>query len=167
MPRGPRPSGTMPQGKNAELARWIQAHAVAEVGDAEFERLREALAPISEDYLRTLLRRSGLPLAVTVEGVRQSAFDELEESLTRFTAAYQRSNRPAQAALRRLAIKAKEHARLAAVSKNATPRKRAEKTEMILWLNTWLENPPLFPEWVRIRRLAAHLDAHLDGEDAP
>jgi hypothetical protein len=23
---------------------------------------------------------------------------------------------------------------------------------MILWLTTWLENPPVFREWVRIRR---------------
>jgi hypothetical protein len=23
---------------------------------------------------------------------------------------------------------------------------------MALWMLTWLENPPLFPQWVRLRR---------------
>jgi hypothetical protein len=30
--------------------------------------------------------------------------------------------------------------------------KEAQKEEMVLWLVTWLENPPLFPDWVRLRR---------------
>ena len=47
-------------------------------------------------------------------------------------------------AVRRLVITAKEHARLAA----RIPSKRPEKEEMILWLTTWLENPPVFREWV-------------------
>ncbi|MEQ1885901.1 MAG: hypothetical protein ABL967_12635 [Bryobacteraceae bacterium] len=145
----------MSKGKSAELVRWVEEHAANFIGDAEFLALREALAPVSEDYLRTLLRKSGVPLAATVEGVRQGTFHELEESLARFTEDYAQFNRPRQTALRRLAIKAKDHARLAARSKYATPEKKAEKIEMILWLTTWLENPPLFPEWVKIRRRAA------------
>ena len=148
----------MPKGKSAELVRWIEAHGASFIGDAEFLSLREALAPISEDYLRTLLRKSGVPLAVTVEGVRQSTFEELEDSLIRFTEAYERADRLRQTALRRLAIKAKDHARLATRSKNATPEKQAEKAEMILWLTTWLENPPLFPEWIQLRRRVKKLD---------
>jgi hypothetical protein len=149
----------MPKGKAAELARWIAIHPAAEIGDREFATLRAALAPISEDYLRTLLRRSGAPLAVTVEGVRQASFDELEQSLVRLTEAYQQSDRLGRHALRRLAIKAKDHARLAANAKNVSSEKRLEKTEMILWLTTWLENPPLFTEWAHLRRRAAHLDS--------
>jgi hypothetical protein len=45
-------------------------------------------------------------------------------------------------------ITAKDHARLAARNLD----KRAEKEEMLLWLLTWLENPPLFRDWVRLRR---------------
>jgi hypothetical protein len=45
-------------------------------------------------------------------------------------------------------IEAKEHARWAA----RNPDKRTEKLEMALWMLTWLENPPLFPQWVRLRR---------------
>ena len=92
----------MPRGKSAELERWIAAHPGAHIGDPEFAALRTALAPISEDYLRTLLRRSGAPLGVTVEGVRQASFAELEHSLNRFTEAYQRFDRPGRSALRRL-----------------------------------------------------------------
>ncbi|MEQ1947183.1 MAG: hypothetical protein ABL995_08335 [Bryobacteraceae bacterium] len=150
----------MPKGKSAELVRWIEEHAATFIGDAEFLALREALATISEDYLRTLLRKTNVQLAVTVEGVRQGSFGELEECLIRFTEAYVPADRPRQTALRRLAIKAKDHARLAARSKNATPEKQAEKNEMILWLTTWLENPPLFPEWVHIRRQTAHIGTH-------
>lgn len=150
----------MPKGKNTDLARWLEAHNIRHIGDADFAALRQALAPISEDYLRTLLRRSGIPLAVTVEGIRQTTFSELEDCLTRFTEEYARTVRQGQTALRRLAVRAKEHARLAARSRNTSERKRAEKTEMILWLTTWLENPPLFPEWVHIRRKAAHLGSN-------
>jgi hypothetical protein len=148
----------MPKGKSAELARWLEANTPATIGEEEFAALRTALAPVSEDYLRTLLRRSGVPLALTVEGVRQSSLEELEVSLTRFTEAYLNSDRPGQAVLRRLAVKAKDHARLAGLSKPASPEKQSEKTEMILWLTMWLENPPLFPEWVRIRRRRANLE---------
>ncbi len=34
---------------------------------------------------------------------------------------------------------------------------RTEKEEMALWLLTWLENPPVFTEWVRLRRAAIGL----------
>ena len=47
-------------------------------------------------------------------------------------------------------IEAKDHARWAA----RNPEKRAEKQEMALWMLTWLENPPLFPQWVKLRREA-------------
>jgi hypothetical protein len=53
-----------------------------------------------------------------------------------------------QPTVRRAVITSKEHARLAA----RNPAKRAEKEEMILWMLTWLENPPLFAAWVRLRR---------------
>jgi hypothetical protein len=63
-------------------------------------------------------------------------------------------------AVRRLVITAKEHARLAA----RNPGKRPDKEEMILWLTTWLENPPVFREWVSLRRGIAGLAA---ANDAP
>ena len=114
-----------------------------------FEELRRALAPISEGYLRKLLRESGAPLSSVVEGVRQRNLDELEASLRRMLEEYQRGDAGHRARIRQLVIAAKDHARWAA----RNPERRAEKQEMALWMLTWLENPPVFPQWVKLRRL--------------
>lgn len=136
------------RGKSAELARWIEQHRPARIGEAEFARLSIALAPVSESYLRKLVRECGLPLDATVEGVRQTSFDELEVSLLKLLEEYEHSDAARRMAVRRLVITAKDHARLAA----RIPERRLEKEEMILWLTTWLENPPVFVDWVKIRR---------------
>ena len=136
------------RGKSAELARWLEEHRPARIGEAELARLRSALAPVSENYLRKLVRECGVPLDAMVEGVRQATFDDLEASLLRLLEEYERSDAARRMDVRRLVITAKDHARLAA----RIPGKRAEKEEMILWLTTWLENPPVFAEWVKIRR---------------
>ena len=141
------------KGKSAELARWLEVHDPVHIGEAEFAQLRAELAPVSESYLRKLLRECGVPLDPMVEGVRQGTLAELETSLLRLLAEYQSGDPQRRMAVRRLVITAKEHARLAA----RNPGKRPEKEEMILWLTTWLENPPVFREWVSIRRGLAGL----------
>jgi hypothetical protein len=138
----------MPRGKSAELTRWLEEQGPPRIGEAEFSLLRSALAPISESYLRKLVRECGVPLDPMVEGVRQGTFEELEKSLRELLDEYQQGDAARRMAVRRLVITAKDHARLAA----RNPAKRAEKDEMILWLRTWLENPPVFREWVRMRR---------------
>ncbi len=139
------------KGKAAELARWLEEHRPERIGEAEFALIGEALAPVSESYLRKLLRECGVPLVPMVEGVRQGSLDELEASLLKLLEEYEPSNAARRMQVRRLVIMAKDHARLAA----RRPEKREEKQEMILWLATWLENPPLFGEWVKIRRSVA------------
>ena len=141
------------RGKRAELAAWLERRPAARVGEAEFEELRAALAPVSDSYLRKLLRDSGVPLAPLVEGVRQTGFDELEASLNALLLEYTAGDAARRSAVRRLVITAKDHARWAA-------RSHPGKEEMILWMTTWLENPPLFPEWVRLRRAASPPDMH-------
>jgi hypothetical protein len=136
------------KGKSAELASWLEEHHPARIGEAEFAQLYTALAPVSESYLRKLVRECGVSLHAMVEGVRQSTFDDLEASLLKLLEEYEQSDSARRMAVRRLVITAKDHARLAA----RIPEKRAEKEEMILWLTTWLENPPVFAEWVKIRR---------------
>jgi hypothetical protein len=136
------------KGKFAELARWLEEHRPPQIGETEFALLRTALTPVSDNYLRKLLRESGVPLGPMVEGVRQGTFAELEASLLRLLAEYELSDPARRMAVRRLAITAKDHARLAA----RNPSKRPDKEEMILWLTTWLENPPLFREWVSLRK---------------
>jgi hypothetical protein len=87
-----------------------------------------------------------------VEGVRQDDFDALEHSLTMLLGEYERADRARRTEVRRRVIEAKDHARWAA----RTPAKRVQKEEMVLWMRTWLENPPLFPEWVQLRRRTMH-----------
>jgi hypothetical protein len=131
--------------KRTKLAAWL-AEAKPECIDAhEFDALLATLAPISESYLRKLLRESGTPLAPVVEGVRQSTLDDLESSLQAMLEEYQQGD---SKQARKLVITAKDHARWAA----RNPEKREQKEEMILWMLTWLENPPLFPAWLKLRR---------------
>src|SRR4030088_1553496 len=136
------------KGKSAELARWLEEQRPKGIGEAEFARLRDALAPISESYLRQLLRGCGGPPPPRVEGVRQATFEDLEASLLRLLEEYEPGDAARRMAVRRLVIIARNHARLAARS----TQKREDKQEMNLWLTTWLETPPVFGEWVRIRR---------------
>lgn len=109
---------------------------VPQVDGEEWQRLRAALAPISESYLRRLLRQSGVQLTPEVEGVRQEDFEQLERTLLAATH---------PAAVR----EAKRHAELARRSPKAN---RAVKTEMIEWMRVWLETPEVFPLWVKLRK---------------
>jgi hypothetical protein len=132
----------------AELQRWLERQRPARIGEMEWAMLHVDLAPISGSHLRRLLRESGVPLAPLVEGVRQESFDALESSLLSFLEEYERADVAGRTSVRRVVIEAKEHARWAA----RNPEKRTEKQEMALWMLTWLENPPLFPQWVKLRR---------------
>jgi hypothetical protein len=147
----PKPKPRKARGKRAELERWIERNRPAEIGRLEWEALRRELAPVSPGYLRKLLRESGAKLAPVVEGVRQENFAVLEWSLMLLLEDYERCAVPdCRQEIRRLVIEAKDHARLA----GRKPEKTAEKAEMALWMLTWLENPPLFPQWVQLRRQA-------------
>jgi len=130
----------MPSTKRAKLSEWIQLRNPSLIGPHEFEVLVQALRPISESYLRRLLRDSGVPLAPIIEGVRQSNPGELELSLLALLAEYEAGDAARKRAVRKLVITAKDHARW------------TRKEENVLWLTTWLENPPLFPAWARLRR---------------
>ena len=141
----PPESTAKKRGKRSELAEWLDRARPSRIAEAEFASIRQALAPVSESYLRKLLRESGVELAPMVEGVRQASFDELEASLLALVDEYTRGDRARQMAVRRLVITAKDHARWAS-------RKHPEKEEMALWMTTWLENPTVFPEWVKLRR---------------
>jgi hypothetical protein len=130
------------RGKRTDLADWLARVHPRLIGDAEFAEISRALAPVSGSYLRKLLRESGVPLAPTVEGVRQASLDELQRSLIALLAEYESGDATKRMTIRRLVIAAKDracwHGR--------------EKQEMELWMVTWLENPPVCPQWVNLRR---------------
>ncbi len=134
--------------KRALLASWLAQFSPALVGEREFEELRQSLAPVSGSYLRKLLRESGAALAPMVEGVRQRTFDELESTLIALLDEYEHADAVRRNAVRRIVIAAKDHARWSA----RDPEKRADKEEMTLWMMTWLENPAVFREWIKLRR---------------
>jgi len=133
--------------KRAKLAAWIERHLPPLIGQDELEQLREELSPISESYLRRLLRDSGVHLTPMIEGVRQSNLGALELSLLALLSEYEAGDAEHRKAVRKLVITAKEHARWTG------------KDEHLLWLTTWLENPPLFPAWARLRKGAATEEA--------
>ncbi len=133
----------MPSTKRAKLAEWIDRRNPPEIGLYEFAQLAEELGPISESYLRRLLRDTGVRLSPMVDGVRQSNVGELELSLLALLGEYESGDEARKRAVRKLVITAKDHARW------------SHKEENVLWLATWLENPPLFPSWARLRRAAA------------
>lgn len=159
-------------GKKRELAAWAErvrperAHPIS-IAEPEWEELRRLLAPVSESYLRRLLREfsgdSGIPLEPLIEGVRQESFEALESSLLRLLKEYEDEHEDGAAArrlkVRKAVIEAKDHAKLAV----RKPELRVVKEEMILWMLTWLENPGVFPDWVRLRvriRPRAKMEEH-------
>jgi hypothetical protein len=127
----------------------VERRGWTRIGEAEWEELRRGLAPVSESYLRKLVRDCGVAMAPMVSGVRQEAFDTLEASLLALLDEYERGDTVRRAAVRRLVITAKDHARFAA---RRSAEKRVEKEEMAMWMRTWLENPAVFAQWVRLRR---------------
>ena len=103
-----------------------------------------------------MLADSGIPVEQPFAGVRQKTFEELDRSLAEMEAVYSRAKEAgdrARAVLcRNAVIQAKDHARLAARSPKTSPEKKTQKEEMIQWMLVWLENPGVFPAWVKLRK---------------
>lgn len=85
--------------------------------------------------------------------VTQDTFENLAASLIELQAAYEAipaSDRAGRMAIRRVVIEAKTKARWAS-RRAKSEAKRAQKQEMVDWMLTWLENPPVFETWVKLR----------------
>lgn len=138
------------------LREFLAGGQIGAVGEAEWQAALQTLAPISESYLRDLLRQSGLPFAQPYAGIRQKSFDELEHSLldmlATYTEAMRLGDRQRARYCRRQVIAAKDRARFVARNPKTSPEKKAQKDEMAQWMLVWLENPEVFPAWVEIRK---------------
>jgi hypothetical protein len=136
------------------LIEYLAERRPAAITEAVWKELLALLAPVSESYLRELLRAANLPFEQPWAGVRQHTFEELEESLRAVGRAYfeavEAGDRPRARYCRRQAIAAKDRAKFLA----ANPEKKALKTEMAQWILVWLENPEVFPAWVEARKRA-------------
>ena len=165
-----------PPSKKQRIVAWLEDRGWTRVTEAQTAAIAEAFPDCSEETIRSGLldwsakHRSGeveRRLDPLVEGVRQDTLDHLAGSLTSLLLEYERSDNARRAQIRKLVLKAKEHANLAAANHNTSDEKRVEKIEAVLWLRTWLENPTLFPEWVGLRRhrLAEQAGGAEEAED--
>lgn len=85
--------------------------------------------------------------------VHWKTLDELESSLNECRRLYEEE--PARRReLRDAVILAKDRARFASHNPKIAAEKRAEKEEMVRWMLVWLDDPAMFTEWVRLRRVA-------------
>jgi hypothetical protein len=149
---------TTRQTKRALLNRYLAEARLERITEADFGLLRQRLAPVSEAYLRELVRSSGLKLDPVVEGVRQESFEELGRTLEALAREHQAAvasgDRGRAERCRRAVLTGKEHARLAARRVGSPPEAGARKQEMVAWMLVWLENPEIFPAWLALRRKA-------------
>jgi hypothetical protein len=147
------------QSKRARLGQLLAERRPGLLTEAEFSLLRERLAPVSEAYLRNLVRSCGLPLDSVVEGVRQDSFEHLERTLLALAREYQSAldvgDQGRAARCRRAVLVGKDHARLAARRPGASPQSKQQKEEMASWMLVWIENPAIFPTWLALRKKAA------------
>jgi len=144
------------QSRKQALREFLAAGPVAAVGEAEWLAALRLLAPVSESYLRDLLRETGLPFAQPYAGIGQKSFAELEGDLRQmlgvYTEAMRAGDRRRARYCRRQVIAAKDRARFLARRPKTSPEKKAQKEEMAAWMLVWLENPEVFPAWVETRK---------------
>ena len=142
-----------------QLRDYLAAHQPAAITEAVWQDLLQQIAPVSESYLRDLLRDTGLPFDQPYAGIRQHNFEELEHSLRTMLQVYRDSlaagRRDRARYCRRQVIAAKDRAKWMAVTPRSTPEKRTQKEEMAQWMLVWLENPEVFPAWVEARKKAS------------
>jgi hypothetical protein len=132
-----------------QLREYLESARPPAITQAVWRDLSRRLAPVSESYLRDLLRATGLPFDQPYAGIRQHTFEELEQSLREMLRVYAEAaaagDRDGARYCRRQVIAAKDRAKFLA-------RKIPEKEEMVRWMLVWLENPEVFPHWVDARR---------------
>jgi hypothetical protein len=142
-----------------QLRDYLETEKPAVITEDVWTTLRLRLAPVSESYLRDLLRATGLPFHQPWAGIRQHTLEELEESLRGMLEVYRAAtaadDRDRARTCRRQVIAAKDRAKFLAQNAGTPPEKKREKEEMAQWMLVWLENPGVFPAWVEARKKAA------------
>jgi hypothetical protein len=149
VPRGNRVS-------TKEILEHIRSTGAVFIDAATRDALARRFPTVSPNRLRHILRGTGLDLDPLVEGVRQDTFQNLERTLlalrTEYLARHERGGRPEAQPCRDVVIEARRHAELAQRNRNVSDEKRRQKSEMRLWILTWLENPDAFAVWLPLRK---------------
>jgi len=133
--------------KKAILNRLIEP--LERIDEVIWEQLKSELEPISDAYLRKLLRATGRPLSPWVEGVNTASLNDAERTLRALGEAYEIA--VDRKRIRAVVLESKQHVRWRMQRPDPPP----EKQEILLWLSTWLENPLLFSDWIVLRRRGA------------
>ena len=141
------------------LRECLAAEQPPAITEEVWQRLLVMLAPVSESYLRDLLRETGIPFEQPYAGIRQHTLEELEHSLLDMQRVYAEAivsgKRDRARYCRRQVIAAKDRAKFIARNPRTPREKQALKEEMAQWMLVWLENPDVFPTWVAARKRIA------------
>lgn len=139
-----------------QLRAYLEAEPPSRITEAVWHELLGRLAPVSESYLRDLLRDTGLPFDQPYAGIRQHTWQEFEQSLHEMQQVYADAiavgDRERARYCRRQMIAAKDRARFLARNPRTAVEKREQKEEMAQWMLVWLENPEVFPAWAEARK---------------
>jgi hypothetical protein len=135
--------------KRARLKQWIEEHLPTCIDGAAFAEIRASIGPVSESYLRLMVRDLQLPMSADVEGVVTSCLTDLRRTLTALAHEYASGRKDVRA----IVIDAKNRLKWAE-ARATDPQKKAIRAEMVLWTMTWLENPDAFEVWVELREKA-------------
>lgn len=134
---------------------WLEAHKPTVVDRAAAEAIRRDVGEVSDQTFRHTLIKSGYVLDPMVEGVNQTTIEDLARTLLALASIYETAPRVERMEIRAMAMESKRHARFAAANRKLDEARRKEKEEMLLWISTWIENPPVFAGWLNLR-LAKH-----------
>src|ERR1039458_5316681 len=136
------PETTPNKSRKQALREFLTAGRITAIGQAAWQAALRTLAPISESYLRDLLRQTGLPFAQPYAGIRQKSFADLERDLREMLPIYAEAMRAGDVKraryCRRQEIAAKDRARLLGRRPKASPETKAKKDEMAQWMLVWL-----------------------------
>ncbi len=130
-------------GKNVKRQLPVLLAGLEEITPNVFERLLLETGA-SESYLRRLLRTMPLRLHPLVEGVRQDGLENLSRTLTGLSEVYALDPK----ASRDCVLESKRHAQILL----AKQPEDAWRKVVLLHLNTWLENPAIYPVWSRLQK---------------
>jgi hypothetical protein len=145
-----------PPSKKQRILAWLADRQWERVSEERAAELARTFPDCSDDTRRAALLESEVALAPLIEGVVQDTYPHIEASLAALLAEYLAAEEADDKAriqlIRAVVIRGKEHAEFAANNPKVHDRKRKMKAEMALWMHTWLQNPPVFPTWVEIRK---------------
>jgi hypothetical protein len=130
-------------GKNVKGQLSELLTGVGEVSPQLFEGLLVKTGA-SASYLRRLLRQTPLRLHPLVEGVRQDSLENLCRTLSGLSAIYGVEPKPC----RDIVLDSKRHTQILLARDPAN----AWRNQVLLHLNTWLENPAIYPVWSLLQK---------------